>query len=334
MAARQKRQLEYNRKWLRAKRISSKIENDTINQDNLVYADDNDHTTNQDNLEFVEDNNRTSDQENLFCTDERCTPKLPLQGGQNFDFVHEGNYSENEDEFHEMGSNVGDGIQVDFAEDSPVLNDNDRWDIIDRMGEMVVYSSDEEDEQSLPDEIAMWTSKHRVTQSATDDLLKLLRNYGHSELPKTARTLLKTDRNVVSEEMSGMDYVYLGFKTRFLKHLDTYPDEIRRNLDKVDISLNIDGLPLFNSTKMQMWPILCCINIEPVAIFPIALTCGWSKPTNLDFMQETVDEFADVLHNGIEYGDKVLQIVLRCIVCDSPARALVKGTKQCIGQYF
>ena len=53
---------------------------------------------------------------------------------------------------------------------------------------------------------------------------------------------------------------------------------------EIHISLNIDGLPLFRSSKKSLWPILGLIsNIKPSVVFPIAITCGDGKPQNLDF---------------------------------------------------
>ena len=40
-----------------------------------------------------------------------------------------------------------------------------------------------------------------------------------------------------------------------------------------------------------------------------------------------------VLENGLQDGNRVLSVCLRCVVCDAPARALVKGIKLCSG-YF
>ena len=79
---------------------------------------------------------------------------------------------------------------------------------------------------------------------------------------------------------------------------------------------------------------LCAIaNVEPIVVFPVVLTCGSSKPKDLEFLEDIVKDLGHILQHGLQDGDQVLQISLRCVVCDAPARALVRGTKLCSG-YF
>ena len=44
-------------------------------------------------------------------------------------------------------------------------------------------------------------------------------------------------------------------------------------------------------------------------------------------------DLGDILENGLQDGNRVLSVSLRCVVSDAPVRALVKGTKLCSG-YF
>ena len=221
---------------------------------------------------------------------------------------------------------------------NPEMEDRDEevWDFTEAH---VVLSSDSEhevgndDETSIADDLATWSNEHQIKQKAADDLLKLLRNHGHMDLPSSARTLLKTKRDVKTEFKSGMEYIYLGLKESLLKNLDKYGQEIKENMDTVDISLNIDGLPLFSSSKTSFWPVLCAILSEPITVFPVALTCGTSKPANLDFLTDTVSDLGNLIHHGLEFHGRTLQVKLKCIVCDAPARAMVKGTKLYAGYY-
>ena len=199
-------------------------------------------------------------------------------------------------------------------------------------------SSDSEDDKTnddfLVEGLGNWANKFLVKHNALDALLVLLKKNGHPNLPVTARTLLQTKRNIPIEKKSGMEYVYFPLASQLLKHFRKYPSHIVGKTTSLEISLNVDGLPLFKSSGMPLWPVLCAIvSIKPVVVFPVVLTCGKSKPEDLRFLEDLVRDLGDVLQNGLEDGVRVVKVTLRCIVCDAPARALVKGTKLCSG-YF
>ena len=199
------------------------------------------------------------------------------------------------------------------------------------------FSSDEDadlDEESITHTISEWACEYNIKHNAIDNLLKSFREkHGFKNLPATARTLLKTPRNVTVRHKSGMDYVYLGIKQQIQLFLSKYPDEICNNVSVLDISLNIDGLPLFKSTKAQLWPILCAIQVHPIQIFPVALCLEKSKPVDLEFMFDTISDLNDMLRNGLHFKGKIINVQLQNIVCDAPARALIKGTKAYSGYY-
>lgn len=48
---------------------------------------------------------------------------------------------------------------------------------------------------------------------------------------------------------SGMDYIYFDLEAELQKHFQNYPLEYRNSIQKLEVSLNIDGLPLFSSSK-------------------------------------------------------------------------------------
>lgn len=63
-----------------------------------------------------------------------------------------------------------------------------------------------------------------------------------------------------------------------------------------------------------------------IAPMTIAIFYGRTKPTSLDdFLNELVDDLIDVLKNGISINNHKINVKLRCMICDSPARAFLKG---------
>lgn len=201
-------------------------------------------------------------------------------------------------------------------------------------------SSDSEDDllllkdDCLEEGLAEWASKFLIKQNAVDSLLMLLKQNGHPNLPASARTLLKTTRDIAIQTKSGMEYVYFPVASELLKQFKKYPPAIVDKTDSLEISLNVDGLPLFKSSNKSLWPVLCAIvNVQPVTVFPVVLTYGACKPGNLEFLEDLTRDLGNVLQHGLQDGDKTLPVSLRCVVCDAPARALVKATKLCSG-YF
>ena len=223
------------------------------------------------------------------------------------------------------------------ASDTSSDNDDYIWNRINEMNDEDLFSSEEEcdveDQNSLKDDLAAWANKHSIKHNHIDDLLKIMQNHGHVELPSTARTLLKTPTIIEVQVKSQMEYVYFPIEGQLLKYLRIYPDECIRTLDSISLSLNIDGLPVFKSSQNTFWPVLCAIHLKPITVFPVALTFGQSKPSNLDFLTDTVNDLNILLRNGLQVDGRHIQVNFKCVVCDAPARAMVKRIKQYSGYY-
>ena len=119
------------------------------------------------------------------------------------------------------------------------------------------------------------------------------------------------------------------YTIKYLKHY------ISENVDQyIPISINIDGLPLFKSSSKSTWPILFAIHIRDSfeIVFPVALTLG-TKPSNLDFIEDTVNELNALIINNIIINNTLFKIIIDCIVCDAPAKSFIKSTKQFNGYY-
>ena len=211
------------------------------------------------------------------------------------------------------------------------------WDMIDSH---TIESSDTGSEididsnVELQDNLSKWVSKFNIPQNAADDLLKTLRRSGHVGLPKTTRTLMQTIRKVETEIVSGMEYVYLGLKHELTNVLSKYPITAIEKLSVIELSLNIDGIPIFKSSRSSCWPVLCAIrNLKPVIVFPVVLTYGDSKPASLGFLSEIIEELNDILQNGIFVKENMYTVTVKSIICDAPAKAMVKAVKLYNGYY-
>lgn len=171
------------------------------------------------------------------------------------------------------------------------------WKAINRMNETIEtdFSRKQYMDLSLAKVLFTWANEYKIKHN-TWNLLKLLQKHGHNELPSTAWTLLQTPQDFEMRQLSGMEYISFPLKQKLQKTLDF--EEVAK-LQFVDLSFNVDGLPLYKSSKTCMWPVLCAVMLEPVTIFPTTLTCGvrwpgvYSKKAGLTYCQLNPDLSVD-----------------------------------------
>ena len=124
----------------------------------------------------------------------------------------------------------------------------------------------------------------RVIQMLNYELLDTLQDK-HVELPKDARTLLRTPRNITTYKKCGGEYCYFGIQKGIERILVQNRYEYSNILNLV---FNIDGLPLFKSAGIQLWPSLGYFH--SFDIFIIAIYGGESKPNSLS---EYLEDFLE-----------------------------------------
>ncbi|XP_021707461.1 uncharacterized protein LOC110678640 isoform X2 [Aedes aegypti] len=171
--------------------------------------------------------------------------------------------------------------------------------------------------------LQQWAIKHNITHQAVKELLSILKNqYNDNDLPMDPRTLLHTPTSTPVIDIPGGQYWHQGLENclrNAFKDLD-------RNIT-IHLNVNVDGLPIHKSSKHQLWPILCNIhqmpNIKPMAV---GIFIGKSKPLSVsDYLKPFVEELIPLMSHGILVNGKSIEIKIRCFICDSPARAFLKG---------
>lgn len=68
----------------------------------------------------------------------------------------------------------------------------------------------------------------------------------------------------------------------------------------------------------------------------VAIWCGtFSKPKDLNgYLREFVTELNDLLEHGIYVNEHYIKVVVRCFICDTPARAFIRGLQACYSKHF
>ena len=121
-----------------------------------------------------------------------------------------------------------------------------------------VAGIDNDGVSSISEELASWATKNNCRRDAVNELLKILRRHGHDSLPKDARTLLQTPRQVLAVNKCGGQYIYLGIAKGIMNVLSSNPSFCAESTN-IELVVNIDGLPLFKSSCIEMWPIQCTV---------------------------------------------------------------------------
>lgn len=108
-------------------------------------------------------------------------------------------------------------------------------------------------------QLRSWVLEFHISHRAVNQLQKLLISFGLNWLPKDSRTLMQTPKLVNISDMGNGKFWYDGLSNN-LKRISSNLKEY----SNISLNINIDGLPLFDSSRIQMWPILISINGENV----------------------------------------------------------------------
>nr|XP_047132691.1 uncharacterized protein LOC124811349 [Hydra vulgaris] len=182
--------------------------------------------------------------------------------------------------------------------------------------------------KTLSQGLAKWSSKSSISQSNLKELLKILRRHGHSELPKDGRSLLKSSKVFTVDRKWGGTYAYFTIADGLNYFLNSKKDSQNTELS---VAVNVNGLPLFKSSNLQLWPILGLIENY---IFIIALFCGNGKPTCLDdFLYDFIKAFLFLSNEGLYYNNKKNNVKHKAFICDAPSHCFLKCIQGHTGYY-
>uniref|UniRef100_A0A1B0DMI0 Transposase domain-containing protein n=1 Tax=Phlebotomus papatasi TaxID=29031 RepID=A0A1B0DMI0_PHLPP len=185
--------------------------------------------------------------------------------------------------------------------------------------------SSEDEESCFKKGLTDWAIEHNETRASVDHLLNLLRTHKCLEyLPKNSRTLLKSPQHVNITSMgSDGEFWYNGLAINLKKQFC----DIREDT-QISLKIHVDGVQIYRSSKVDFWPILYMIEEKPeFSPEVVAIYCGDKKPDNCSvFLKQFVDELEELMANGLVVNNHTLSIKIKCVICDSPARAFIKGT--------
>ena len=100
---------------------------------------------------------------------------------------------------------------------------------------------------------------------------------------KIARSTLNCGGDFAYRYLSIFNNLLFCIENNLLKFRDLY--------NAIDITINIDGLPLFHSSPVSLWPILFSVrNMSFIKPLPVAIYVGVGKPDFSGFLKELIAE--------------------------------------------
>lgn len=172
------------------------------------------------------------------------------------------------------------------SEDVNNLMENDTEEV-----EEVTYNNNliESQNLSLNQKLIAWNLKHRPSRSCVKDIIEILKE---ENLVVTPFYKFHCPNRPIVENIAGGSYMHIGMPC----HLKRIAEVIKLPKN-ISIDVNIDGLPLFKSSKTQLWPILIRItNVESLPVFPVGVFVGKSKPATCEeFLAKFIDEFSSII---------------------------------------
>ncbi|CAG9822220.1 unnamed protein product [Phaedon cochleariae] len=130
-----------------------------------------------------------------------------------------------------------------------------------------------------------WAVENKVT------LIDSKPEYFHG-LPRDARTFLATPKFTVTRKVDPGEYYHFGLQKSIE---DLFKRISRAPSSPIEIGINIDGLPIAESSSSQFYPIL---GLESKDVFLIGLYHGYEKPKICDeFLSDFIEEAIKLTNN-------------------------------------
>lgn len=179
-------------------------------------------------------------------------------------------------------------------------------------------------ENNFINKLRSWAISYNVPHNALRDLLKLLKSETNICVPQDPRTLLCTPRHTVSKSVAPGTYSHIGIQLAVEKLIHL----VDKQPEKINLLVNIDGLPLSKSSSSQIYPILCSIYEYPQHVSVIGIYHGYEKPGNVnDFLEDFTVEATKLSEEGFIYKNRTIPFAIKGFICDAPAKSLITYCK-------
>ena len=190
----------------------------------------------------------------------------------------------------------------------------------------------------ITESLSKWAVRFNISHVALCALLIILKA-NKLDVPLDARTLLAIPKKSEIITVAGGQYYHFGISNMLCVALKTWKNSttfLAQNTSSLTLRINIDGIPLANSAKTCLWPILAVIKIIPeVGALMVGVYHGATKPDSLkDYLHNFLVDLKKVVKEGFTFENKFFKINLpNAFICDAPARSFLKCVKGHGGYY-
>lgn len=183
---------------------------------------------------------------------------------------------------------------------------------------------DEEVNRSLSTDLAEWVAMSRTPIIHVNNLLQMMNFHGIEGLPMSCSTLMKTPTTkIIKRSVPPGEYFHFGIQNHIKKNKYPFLENIRECV----IDIGIDGLKLFNSSSLSLWPIIGSFVDRPnTSPFIIGCYAGYKQPESSDvYLYDFALEVQKLMRDGIQLSPDrpKTKFSIRLFCCDAPARAFV-----------
>lgn len=181
-------------------------------------------------------------------------------------------------------------------------------------------------EPSLASDLLTFYITFNISVAAMKFLLNTLTKHKVANVPKSLYRLKKLDpvenNNTIQELQSGR-FAYIGVTENLRLYLHRNQELLKTQDLLIRTKVNIDGLPLYRSSPLSLWPILMTFN-EDIQPYPIAMHLGYRKPDLDDFIAPFIREVSNLQSEGVVIKKSSVKVSDVVFVCDAPARAHIQ----------
>lgn len=194
-------------------------------------------------------------------------------------------------------------------------------------------SSYEEDTQQKNDKnfkslLIQWSLLYNISLVALTALLVILKQFTNYLLPRCARTLLRTPRTTNIIQMSdGGEYLHLGVRQAIDSILKHRTLRKINSGDSINLFVNIDGLPIHKASKKSLWLILCSEENSSFVYLIGAYYREHHPEDSNEFLAKFTEEMKAICRDGVTYEGQKIEVNLKGLICDAPAKSMVLNVK-------